>query len=294
MDYALGIDVGATNVKTAALTPTGEPLQQSSFETRDGESPTWPDTLKQHVKELEIKLGAAKWLGVACPGLAAHDGRSIAWMQGRMAAVQGFDWTNHFGRGKLVPVLNDAHAALIGEVWLGAGRGAKNAVLLTLGTGVGGAILSEGRLLKGAIGRAGHLGHISLDPDGPRDIVGTPGSLEDAIGEHTLLRRSSGRFSSTSQLLAAISQHDDEAQQIWLKSVKALAAGITSIINCVDPEVVILAGGIAKAGDAMLNPLNEFLGSFERQPLRGRVRIALAELGEFAGAIGAARNAMQA
>ena len=292
-EYALGIDVGATNVKAVAVTPPGYILRQARFATRDSDAAPWAGAVREYIREHEAEHGTARWLGIACPGLAARDRRSIAWMRGRMAAVQGLDWTDHLGRKQLVPVLNDAHAALLGETWIGAGRGVENAVLLTLGTGVGGAVLCDGKLLQGAIGRAGHLGHLSLNPDGPVDIANTPGSLEDAIGDCTILSRSEGRFESSAELVQAVRAGDQHATQVWLKSIKALAAAIASIINCVDPEVVILAGGVARAGKYLFDPLEEQLEKFEWRPLGGRVRVMPAVLGDVAGALGTARNAME-
>jgi glucokinase len=210
-----------------------------------------------------------------------------------MGAVQGFNWTKHLERDHLVSVLNDAHAALLGETWLGAGVGAKNVVLLTLGTGVGGAAMCDGRLLRGGIGRAGHFGHISLDPTGPLDIVGTPGSLEGAIGDCTIKSRSRGEFASSVELLEAMRDGNQNARRVWQDSILALAAGIASIINCVDPELLILGGGISRAGVLLTEPLAQRLSEIEWRPLGGGVRIALATLGEHAGALGAARNAMQ-
>ena len=293
MDYALGIDVGATNVKAVAVTAAGYILRQDRFATLDSESAPWANAIREYILRTEAEVGSARWLGIACPGLAARDHRSIAWMQGRMAAVQGLDWAQFLGREQLVPVLNDAHAALLGETWLGAGRGVENAVLLTIGTGVGGAVVCEGRLLRGAIGRAGHLGHLSLNPDGPLDIVNTPGSLEDAIGDWTIPARTNGRFETSADLVQAVRAGDQHATEVWLKSVKALAAGIASIINCVDPELVILGGGVARAGRNLFEPLSEQMDKFEWRPLGERVNIVPATLGEFAGALGAARNAMQ-
>jgi glucokinase len=133
---------------------------------------------------------------------------------------------------------------------------------------------------------------MSLNPDGPADIVGTPGSLEDAIGDCMIRIRSEGRFESTMELLQAVRAGDDDAREIWLKSVKALAAGVASIINCVDPELVILGGGISRAGRMLTEPLDSYLDQFEWRPLGERVKIVLAKLGEYAGALGAARNAM--
>ena len=289
--YAIGIDIGATNVKGVVVKPSGEILSNTQFETGD-RSTAWATHVSQYVGEIEKENGPAYWIGVAAPGLASSDRRSIAWMQGRLAAIQGFDWTTHLGRKKPVPVMNDAHAALIGEAWLGAAAGAQNAVMLTLGTGVGGAILCDGRLLRGHIGRAGHLGHISLNPEGTPDIVRTPGSLEDAIGDHTVSHRTAGRFKSTTELIAAFRAGDRQAAAVWLCSVKCLAAALASIINAVDPQTIILGGGIAQAGAALFDPLKKYLDDFEWRPNDQRVRIVPAVLGERAGALGAARHAM--
>lgn len=288
---AIGFDVGATNIKAVGLDSTGEVVRFDQFETNDAEG-AWLDRIKTHIAAVEPERGTA-FIGIAAPGLAARDCRSIAWMQGRLAGLAGLDWTKHLGRNRIVPVLNDAHAALLGEVSQGAARGARNAVLLTLGTGVGGAILCDGRLLRGHLGRAGHLGHISLDPDGSPDIVNTPGSIEDAIGDHTVHRRSGGRFNSTEALVAAHVEGDELATKVWLRSVKHLSAAIASIINAVDPETVILGGGIARAGGALFDPLSRFLDNFEWRPNGHRVRVIPAALGERAGAIGVALNAMQ-
>ena len=190
-----------------------------------------------------------------------------------------------------VRVLNDAHAALLGEVWQGAGKGLRDVVLLTIGTGVGGAVVSDGRLLRGHMGRAGHLGHISLDPHGDLDIANTPGSLEDAIGNASLARRSEGRFKMTRELIEALLHGDAFAAKIWDESIRALAAGIASLINCFDPECVILGGGIvAGSRDHLLEPLERWLEKFEWRPGGRRVRLELAALGEWAGAHGAAWN----
>src|SRR6185295_9391208 len=155
-------------------------------------------------------------IGVASPGLAAKDGKSIAYMRGRLDGIEGFIWTDFLNSPKPVFVLNDAHAALLGEVWQGAAKGYSNVVLLTLGTGVGGAVLADGRLLKGQIGRAGHVGHISVNSDGAPDIVGIPGSLEEMIGNYNISARSRGRFNSTRELVEAHRKGDPEATLIWL------------------------------------------------------------------------------
>jgi glucokinase len=210
-------------------------------------------------------------------------------MQGRRDEIEGLNWSSHLGAPGPIRVLNDAQAALLGEVWQGAARECRNVLLLTLGTGVGGAALVDGRLIRGHLGRAGHFGHVSLDPAGAPDIVRTPGSLEDAIGDCTIERRSGGRFRSTADLVAS---DEPEAAELWQKSVRALACAIASFINVLDPERVILGGGIVSAGDRLFGPLAEELDRVEWRPHGRKVEIVPATAGEYAGAVGAAFHAL--
>jgi glucokinase len=294
LTYAVGLDIGGTHIKVVAVTPEGALLAQATEETAEEAHSAWAGRVRARLAAVaQEQDGEAAWIGVAAPGLAAADGRSIAWMQGRMAAVQGLDWTASLEMGVAIPVLNDAQAALLGEVWKGAAAGSRNALLLTLGTGVGGAALIDGVLLRGQIGRAGHLGHLCLNPDGAPDIVGTPGSLEDAIGECTLRERTQGRFTTTQALVAAHRAGDTEAGAVWLRSVYLLACGIVSLINAFDPEIVVVGGGIANSGPALFDPLQAHLDRLEWRPTGSAVRIVPAALGEWAGAFGAAYNAIK-
>jgi glucokinase len=214
-------------------------------------------------------------------------------MRGRLGEVEGLNWGELLGRPR-VPVLNDAQAALVGEAWVGAARGSRNVMLLTLGTGVGGAAIVDGRLLRGHLGRAGHLGHVCLDVAGGPDIANTPGSLEAMIGNYTIGRRSGGRFATTHDLVAAYRAGDADAARVWERSLDALACAVASLVNVLDPEAVIIGGGVAVAGDALFGPLGERLRRVEWSLAGERVRIVPAALGEFAGAIGAAREGMGA
>ena len=287
--YAIGCDIGVTNVKVVRVTPDGRVVARHTADT-NANSPDWPDGVRRLLRRVEADHGAATSLGIAAPGLAAPDGSHIFWMQGRLGEVQGLNWKEFLGRPARVPVVTDAQAALLGEVWQGAARGSRNVMLLTLGTGVGGALMVDGNLLRGAVGRAGHLGHVSLEPDGPGDIVNTPGSLEDMIGNCTVERRTGGRFASTHDLIAAHLAGDADASRVWLRSVHALAVAVASLINVADPEVVIIGGGIARAGAALFEPLAAGLDRFEWRPHGRRARVVPAALGEYAGALGAAWN----
>jgi len=291
--YAIGVDLGGTNFKAAAVSEEGEVLDQTRGESRAGDEALAAERIRDAVGELETRRAErASWIGIGAPGLAAEDGRSISWLEGRLAGLQDLVWADLLDTHAPVVVTNDAQAALLGEAWKGAARGLRDVVLLTLGTGVGGAIMVDGRVLRGRLGRAGHFGHISLDPDGEPSITGMPGSLEGAIGNCTLEARSNGRFVDVRRLVEAHLSGDPEATRVWMRSVRALGCGIGSIMNAVDPEAIIVGGGIAQAGPALFEPLAKVLDEVEWRPSGRRVRILPARLGEMAGALGAARAAM--
>src|SRR6476469_994917 len=239
MSYSIGVDLGGTNIKIVVVSEDGTVLDFLTCDTADSEG-SWAQTIKTNLQQIQTRRGQAPChIGLAAPGLAAKDGRSIAYMQGRLAGLQGFVWQDFLESTARVVVLNDAHAALLGEVWRGAAQGFRNAILLTLGTGVGGAVLVEGRLIKGQIGRAGHLGHVTVNADGSPDIVNTPGSLEQMIGNYNVAERSGGRFTSTRLLVEAHLHGDTEATTIWLRSIHHLAAAIASFINAFYTEIVL-------------------------------------------------------
>jgi glucokinase len=290
----LGLDIGGTALKAIAFNTHGKILSEETVPTEDDGTEKWLNNVRALFQKVAGNLGSSMRVGVAAPGLPSRDGKSIASMPGRLAGLEGLDWQQFLKVDSPVPVLNDARAALLGETWLGAAKGYSNVVLLTLGTGVGGAVMVDGRILHGHLGRAGHLGHVSLDLHGAKDIVNTPGSLEDAIGDHTLPRRSSGRFHSTSELVTAFRGGDEDARKIWNESVRALGVGLGGFVNLFDPELILLGGGIAEAGPELFGPLNTVLDEFEWRPGGSKVRLFKAALGPRAGGAGAAFAAKQA
>lgn len=294
--YSIGIDLGGTAIKVMAADPEGNELSRHTQPTQDGiESINdWATHLRRILNGMEIEHeGPPQRIGIAAPGLAARDGTCISHLPGKLHGLEGFVWSEALRSEQPVEVMNDAHAALLGEVWAGIAKGKSDVVLLTLGTGVGGAILSGGKLLRGTIGRAGHLGHMCMDPDGRPSILGMPGAIEVLIGNYTIQDRSGKRFSSTQELVHAFEEGDADASRIWLESVRALGCAIASYINMFDPELIVLAGGITKAGPSLLDPLAAVLDEVEWCPGGTRVPVVISELGEWAGAIGMASLAFE-
>src|SRR5678815_4752951 len=156
------------------------------------------DTVKNLLEKIN---GHNSVIGISAPGLPSHDNTTIAYMPGRMQGLENFSWKEFLQRPTYV--LNDAVAALIAETTSGAAKNKKHVVMLTLGTGVGGAVMIDGKPYLGAFNKAGHIGHMVINDERDRDVTGMPGSLEECIGNCTIEKRSKGKFTSTHDLLIA-------------------------------------------------------------------------------------------
>src|SRR5688572_25550784 len=145
-----GLDIGGTQIKGGAFSEDGSLVASVLTEGEALCGDRWRESVRDALARLEAECGERlERVGIAAPGLVAKDGRSIRIMPGRLDGLVGLDWTTFLQRDAKVPVLNDAHAALLGEVWCGAAKGARNCFMLTLGTGVGGAAMCDGQLLRG-------------------------------------------------------------------------------------------------------------------------------------------------
>ena len=291
-NISIGIDLGGTRIKALAMDASGEILHQSYQPTNDGNDSVWKNAVATAVQELQHKLnGAITVIGISAPGLPNSDNSAIAYMPGRMQGLENFVWSDFLNSRTFV--LNDAISAMMAEARFGAAKGKQYVIMLTLGTGVGGAILADGKPYQGAFNKAGHLGHMVIDSDGSPDVTGIPGSLEDAIGNCTIEKRTFGRFTSTHQLLEAFRKGDRFAAEVWLTSVKKLAIGLASLTNILSPETIILGGGITEAGNDLFEPLETYMGIYEWRAGGNRTEIVKAGYGDLAGAAGAACFALE-
>lgn len=289
--FSIGIDLGGTRIKAVIIDADGKVLSENHQPTNDGDDKVWKNAVARAVKELQAVIKTDKInIGLSAPGLPNDRNTCIACMPGRMQGLENFIWTDYLQQPTYV--VNDAVAAMMGEVKFGAAKNKKNVVMLTLGTGVGGAILIDGKPYQGAMNKAGHIGHMVINDEGDNDVTGMPGSLEDCIGNCTIEKRSKGKFTSTQEMLEAYKKGDEFAKEVWLKSVRQLGIGLASIANILSPEVIVIGGGIAQAGDDLFLPLNEFMKKFEWQPKGSTTSIVKAMFGDKAGAIGAASFAM--
>lgn len=287
----IGIDLGGTRIKGVVIDAIGNVLHQTYTPTNDGEGEIWKEAIAKTVHELRQKVPGEKIaVGISAPGLPNKENTTIAFMPGRLDGLENFVWSDYLNCSAYV--LNDGVAALVAEAKTGAAKNSTNAIMITLGTGVGGALLINKQPYQGSFNKAGHIGHMVIDSNGDADVTNMPGSLEECIGNCTVEKRSKGKFTSTHELLEAYRNDDEFAKQVWLVSVKKLAIGLASASNFISPDTIVVGGGIAEANDDLFLPLNKWFDEFEWQPGGIRPQIVKAVHGDLAGAIGAACFAM--
>lgn len=285
--FYIGIDLGGTRIKGVAIDAGGNILHQTYTPTNDGEGEVWKVAIAKTVNDLKQKLNVEKIaVGISAPGLPNNDNTAIGFMPGRLEGLENFIWSDYLQCPCYV--LNDGVAALVAEAKTGAAKESTNAVMVTLGTGVGGGLLINKQPYQGSFNKAGHIGHTVVDSNGDCDVTGMPGSLEECIGNCTVEKRSKGKFTSTKDLIDAATNGDEDAKNTWHTSIKKLAMALASASNFISPDTIVIGGGIAEANDALFVPLNKWFDEFEWQPGGLRPVIVKAVHADLAGAIGAA------
>jgi glucokinase len=307
-ECVIGLDLGGTKLRAAVVGRDLAVRHRASRSSREGDA---LELLAAAVGEVaELAAGAGEEVVAAGLGIPSLVDRATG------TAL----WTNHLDLagvpvrdvlserlGLRVAVDNDANAALLAEHRVGAAVGARHALLLTLGTGIGGAALVDGALLRGAHGAAGELGHVVVAADGPPCPGNCPnrGCLE-AMASGTALARAGERAAErwpdsglgrelargralTGALVTELAHDGDAAAVEAVAEVgRWLGVGLSGLVNVFDPEVVVVGGGVIRAGDLLLDPAREELAARALPPIAERARVVPAALGEESGMIGAA------
>lgn len=176
MKQAVGIDLGGTRIKGVAIDEEGNLLQQLYMPTNDGDDAAWKKAVSETVRELSKGRDEIIGVGISAPGLPDSQNSVIAFMPGRLEGLENFAWKDHLKCPAWV--LNDGVAALVAEAKAGAAKNSTNAIMITLGTGVGGALLINKQPYQGSFNKAGHIGHMVIDSNGDADVTNMPGSLK--------------------------------------------------------------------------------------------------------------------
>jgi len=288
--YVIGVDLGGTAIKMGRFSPKGDCLNAVTWPTPQ---PPYPEAVLkavvQGIQELDPDDRAIA-IGMGVPGPVDAAGRvarraiNLGWYD-----VHVSDTLEHL-TAKPTIIGNDANCAGLGEAWLGAGRQFQNLILLTLGTGVGGAIILNGELFVGHDGTAGELGLITLDYNGAPCNSGNRGSLEQHVSAQAIRRRLG---CEPHELDQRARQGDTEAIAFWQQYGRELAAGIASLVYVLTPEAVIIGGGISAGSDLFFPSMIAELEERVLPTSRSNLQCLRATLGNQAGMVGAAKLAWQ-
>lgn len=290
-EQVLGIDLGGTAIKLGRFSRDGSCLQTRTVPTPQ---PATPEAvllaMTEAIAEIDPEQQASA-IGVGTPGPADATGRiaRVAINLSGWKDVPLADWLESKTDRPTI-IANDANCAGLGEAWLGAGRWFRNLVLMTLGTGVGGAVILNGKLFVGHHGTAGELGLITLNPDGPECNSGNRGSLEQYVSVPAIRRRTGLEPDELGALAVA---GDAKALEFWQSYGRDLGAGLASLIYVLTPEAIVIGGGVSASADFFFPTVQT---EIERRVLpssRTGLQLLRAELGNRAGMVGAAQLAFQ-
>ena len=293
----IGVDLGGTKILAGIVDRTGAVVRRRETPTPTTSQPKLLEALEAAVAELlEDDVGA---LGFGIPStIDQRSGRAVSSVNIPLADLDLRTWMrDRFG----VPVGidNDANAATLAEWAHGAGRGTRHMVMLTLGTGVGGGLILDGRPYRGAVGAGAELGHMVIDIDGPpcQGSCTGRGHLESlASGRAATLaaQEAFGPAVDAHRLVRLAQEGDATAVELLATFGHRLGVAIGSLVNIFNPELVVIGGGFSAAGDFLLGPAREALEREALEPGRDLVRVVRAELGTAAGLVGAGLVAFEA
>lgn len=303
----LGIDIGGTQIKAGMVDELGAILASRTVETPvdlEGFVPSLHDAIRWLLEATTLPAG----VGVGCKGIINPDSTLVEVLPGALHYLEGLRLSDLVGLPIDVPVFadNDARVALAGEMVWGAAKGYENVIMLTLGAGVGGAVIANGQLLRGHNGMAGYLGHLTLDPNGLPCSCGNRGCLETVFSARamegeawsavhrgcpstlTRLFREQPQLATCRTIFQAASEGDELSQFIVGKAIHNLAAAIAGLLHVFDPQVVILGGHVVDAGAELLTPLRDEVWARSRNLLGREVPILEQQVSDKSGIVGAA------
>jgi glucokinase len=287
----IGIDLGGTAIKLGRFLQDGTYLQKVSIPTPQPATPEAVlDAIAVAIKQLNSDQQAIA-IGIGVPGAVDVTGR-IAKVAINLSGWQDVPVADILEEKVGLPtaIANDANCAGLGEMWQGAGKKYQNLIVLTLGTGVGGAIILNGELFTGHTGSAGELGLITLNPDGPPCNSGNNGSFEQYCSIGAIIRQWGKEPSELGKLASA---GDPFALEAWQSYGKLLGSAITSLIYILTPEAVIIGGGISASADFFFPATVKEIEKRVLPSSRVNLQLLKAKLGNDAGMIGAAKLAFQ-
>lgn len=303
----LGIDIGGAHIKAGMVDEKGAIVASRTIQT-PADLETFLPSLHDAILWLMEATAPPAGVGIGCKGIINPDSTQVETLRGGLHFLEGLRLSDVLGLPLDVPVFadNDARVAMAGEMVWGAARGRENVVMLTLGMGVGGAVIANGRILRGHTGVAGHLGHLTVDPDGPVCACGNRGCLETVFSARALegeawsavhrgctstltrLFREQPQLATCRTIFQAASEGDELSGAIVATAIHKLAAATAGLLHVFDPEVVIIGGQVADAGASLMVPLQEEVWARSRGLLGRDVPLVEQQVADKSGIVGAA------
>lgn len=288
--HAVALDLGGTDLKFAQVARDGRVTDEGRVSARalDG-ADILLGVLEGAARDL---LAGACAVGLGCPGVIDPRTGSLVDVTPHLSLPRDFPLAEHLSRrlGVAVYADNDANLAALGEARAGAARGARTSATFTVGTGVGCGIVSEGRVLRGAWGGAGEIAHAGLRSRGPACECGVPGCLEPLSGGEGLARRALEAGLAVAEardVFVAAEAGDATATRLVSEMADALGQQIAIVVQVVNPEIVVIGGGVARAGEAWLELVRAAVRRYAQPSHTRPLRIEPATLGNRAGVTGA-------
>ena len=311
-DYVVGVDMGGTKILAAVINAKGEIVQQAKRATKPKKGPEEvieriTRCIREAIDGAELKPSQIRAIGIGSPGPLDPE-------TGVIIFAPNLGWSNVPLKAKLeanlsIPTFvdNDVNVGTLGEYAFGAGRGVKNLVGIFVGTGIGGGIILDGKLFHGVNKTAGEVGHMIVEVKGPRCGCGNFGCLE-AVASRTAITRDlqkailkKGKKSKLTELnggnldlirskaiARAVKQGDKPTIKVVQRAAKYLGISVASIVHFLNPEMVVLGGGVVEAmGDSLLDPIRHAAAEYALPTTMDGVQIVAATLGDNAGVIGA-------
>lgn len=307
----VGVDLGGTSIKTALVERDRGIVHESASRTEADQGPAHVlDRIASLVREVSGSVGLERLegVGIGAPGSINWDRTTVSYppnlLGWNVVNVQA-ELQRRLGTSIPILVENDANVAGLGSAHFGAGRPFRSFLMVTLGTGVGGAIIYDGRIFRGSTGAAGEIGHMTIDRDGPPANSGVRGAIEAFLGQRFLSNHARTLLIGKPSLLfdmlgpglegltprhlhEAAQAGDAPAEGVLRWAGERLGAVLGSAINLLDIRKVIVGGGVSAAGDYILGPAREVVGSYVMGGLREGIEILRETLGNEAGTLGAA------
>jgi len=315
MHWIIGVDIGGTNLVVGAVREDGHEVRGIVSEPTG--APEGPDAVVERIQAMAqgvVTTTRANDAGAEILGVGIGSPGPLDRARGLVIFTPNLRWKNMPLRDRIGTALglpasldNDANCAMLGEYWRGAAQGTQNAVCFTIGTGIGGGVVVGGQLVHGASDVAGEIGHITIEVNGRRCGCGNDGCLEAYASGPAIARRAveaieAGAISDildrvrgeldqiTAQtVFEAVEAGDALADELVRDTARYLGVGIANLLNILNPEVVVVCGGVTKAGDHLFTPLRREVARRAFRPAVEACRIVPGALPGTAGVVGAAK-----